>query len=635
MSAVNPLSLYEWGRQSVAKAMFDRLINESNILSSCEMLLTFVTSKLLPRLTLLDVMRAFILALDKGHAHFAGEQEDCSNTSSEDRRWRVINHSPNYTYAEVGDTNQERRFLAMALSRHCTYVVMATWTEDSFSPSCLVEESFLNGLSRSMRHWLILFAVDGFLLCNDISQSAFLVHPCSQQANSFARFFLSHISSSYIWDTEKSHANNVFLDNAVQQIRKEIIKKQQRHPLKTLNLREDNENDQFMTNEVINMLIWALQQRTDKNENKILPIKKERNNLEMPSIKLGLANIKTPFDMYSNELLSILQESYINGFAVDLASIRFEDVCSSTVEQILQTVVNPADIRKINFCHHDPNSILEAKEGLSRLVNLEKFVLASWTTQSDKFSFTETCSMWNDIFVHWPKLRAVEINGIRMSFCDNPKSFQSNALHLPDSLISLKFAHESITAEALEWLARCYEQLNTSQSSPGKDNTSALSCLKLKCETSLTRNLELWNSFLQFFAKYLSCIRSIGFDYCNMNENQACDLINLITSRAKYSSLRRFGIREQNTSRKSLLKIFDAVTSALPDEVSNSGTIFCDYAEPVYFSVHVPFASDQSVLESLRVDKKKIWKRDPTSRFEMNLTNIGKDWTIDIKINFS
>ncbi|XP_076823683.1 uncharacterized protein LOC143469761 isoform X2 [Clavelina lepadiformis] len=599
MSTVGPLSLYEWCRQSIAKAMFDRLINESNILWSSEMLLTFVTSKLLPRLTSLEVMRAFILALDKGHAHFTNEQEDCSNTGSEDMRWRVmISHS--HTCAEVADKNQERRFRAMALSRHCTYVIMATWTEDSFSPSCLVEESFPIGLSRTMRHWLILFAVDGFLLCNDISQSAFLVNPSSQQANSFASVFLSRICSYHVLDARQTHANNAFLDNSVQQqIRNEIIKKRQRHPLKTLDLRELHENDQFITDEVINMLMWALQRRTDKNENKILPIKKEQCNLEIPSIKLGLAYMETSFDMHSNKVLSVLRESYTNGFAVDLASIRFENVCFSTVEQILQTVVNPADIRKINFYHHDPNSIFQAREGLSRLVNLEKFVLASLTSQSDKFSFTETFSMWNDIFVHWPKLRAVKISGIRMSFCDNAKGFQSNALHLPDSLITLKFAHESITAEALEWLARCYEQLNTSQSSSGKDNTSALSCLRLKCETSLTRNLELWNSFLQFFEKHLSCIRSFNFDHCNMNENQARDLINLVTSRAKCSSLRRFGIRERNVSRGSFLKIFDAVISALPDEVTNSGTIFHG-TETSYFSAHVPFASDQIVPEMLR-----------------------------------
>ncbi|CAK8674906.1 unnamed protein product [Clavelina lepadiformis] len=616
MSTVGPLSLYEWCRQSIAKAMFDRLINESNILWSSEMLLTFVTSKMLPRLTLLDVMRAFILALDKGHAHFTNEQEDCSNTGSEGMRWRVmIIHS--HTYAEVADKNQERRFRAMALSRHCTYVIMATWTEDSFSPSCLVEESFPIGLSRTMRHWLILFAVDGFLLCNDISQSAFLVNPCSQKANSFARVFLSPICSYHVLDARQTHANNAFLDNSVQQIRNEIIKKRLRHPLKTLDLRELHENNQFITDEVINMLIWALQRRTDKNENKILPIKKERYNLEIPSIKLGLANIETPFDMHSNKVLPILRESYTNGFAVDFASIRFENVCFSTVEQILQTIVNPADIRKINFCHHDPNSIFQAREGLSRLVNLEKFVLASWTTQSDKFSFTETCSLWNDIFIHWPKLRAVKISGIRMSFCDNAKGFQSNALHFPDSLIFLKFAHESITAEALEWLARCYEQLNTSQSSSGKDKTSALSCLRLKCETSLTRNLELWNSFLQFFEKYLSCIRSFSFDHCNMNENQARDLINLVTSRAKCSSLRRFGIRERNGSRESLLKIFDAVISALPDEVTNSGTIFREHTETSYFSAHVPFASDQIVPEMLR-GSWMIWKSDPTSSFELD-----------------
>ena len=273
MSTVGPLSLYEWCRQSIAKAMFDRLINESNILWSSEMLLTFVTSKLLPRLTLLDVMRAFILTLDKGHAHFTNEQEDCSNTGSEGMRWRVmIIHS--HTYAEVADKNQERRFRAMALSRHCTYVIMATWTEDSFSPSCLVEESFPIGLSRTMRHWLILFAVDGFLLCNDISQSAFLVNPCSQQANSFASVFLSHICSYHVLDARQTHANNAFLDNSVQQIRNEIIKKRQRHPLKTLDLRELHENDQFITDEVIKMLMWALQRRTDKSENKILPIKK-------------------------------------------------------------------------------------------------------------------------------------------------------------------------------------------------------------------------------------------------------------------------------------------------------------------------------------------------------------------------
>ncbi|XP_076821220.1 uncharacterized protein LOC143468112 isoform X2 [Clavelina lepadiformis] len=624
MSNCKPLSLSAWCRQSIAKAMFDRLINESNISSSGEMLLTFVTSKLLPRSTLLDVMRIFILTLDKGHARFSGEQKDCKNANCKMRLWVETKHSPDCPFAEKVDKSPEWRFRAMALSRHCTYVVMATWTDDTFSPSCLVERSFPISLSLTMRQRLVMYSVEGFLLCNDICQLPFPVNSCVAQDDQNAGVYLSR-HTCFDPCSLHTHANNTFLRKSVKQICDKVRHRQQRHPLKTLDLRNENGNV-HCTRAALTALKLALEPTTDKNENLILPLKKEQIDFTMPSIKLEMAVIGSSYDWFSDVLLSILRKSYINGFAVDLASIRFEDVCSSKVEQILQTLVNPWDIRKLEFRHVYPKSIFETKKGLSRLVNLEEFSLASCDRQPIDFTFNETCTIWNNIFVHWTKLKIVEFSRIRMSFCDNTNSIQDNGLHLPDSLISLEFADGSITPEAMEWLTMSN---HSSQSFPGKGNMSALPSLRLHREFTLTNNLKLWKRFLPLFAKSLSSIRSFCVDHCDMKESHAHDMANLMKSQAKYSSLRCFIIREPGVSWKSLLEIFDAVLSTVPDKVSDlAGRAFRGYAELSYFSALVPCASDKTVPKHLRNNTNQeapgmMWT-NPSCRYESFLTQHAK-----------
>uniref|UniRef100_H2Z6X7 Uncharacterized protein n=1 Tax=Ciona savignyi TaxID=51511 RepID=H2Z6X7_CIOSA len=190
------LSLNDACRQSLAQAMYGRLVFESEDSDSYQLLEDFIVNTELPQSIKLSILSSFILALDRGHACMS--DKDCQAATCKTRFLGETNHTSECQFFKTESSMHERRFRAMALTRQCVQVVMATWNKSIFSPAVLVENSFPVGLSLRMRQWLVTYAVDGFLMCHNICQSSFPTSKAEpDDASSFwQKAELYHLSAS-------------------------------------------------------------------------------------------------------------------------------------------------------------------------------------------------------------------------------------------------------------------------------------------------------------------------------------------------------------------------------------------------------------------------------------------------------
>nr|XP_026691689.1 uncharacterized protein LOC100183253 isoform X2 [Ciona intestinalis] len=603
------LSLTDISRQSLGRAMFARLVLEDDVSNAHQLLQDFIVNYQLPKLIKLSILRAFILALDRGHTCLS--DKDCSVTSCKRRFWDETHHAPECQFFKSETSMHERRFRATALSRQCVQVVMATWGDTVFSPGVLVENGYPIGLSLRMRQWLVMYAVDGFLMCHDICQSSF------------------PITSGPDVTTFQQKADQFHLCASVKDLRRQVCEKAEREkknktPM-VLDLRARDTNV-HCTRAALTALKLALERTKYPEPSEYLVPEQTVGPLgapkSVPTIKLEVAVIGSIHDWFSDVLLSVLQKSRIEGLNIDLSSLRFEDVSPHTAGRIIRSLPNPSEIRELNFRHVDPQCLLQARDALCDVTGVEQFALATCDYHPATYTSTDTLTLWNEIFSCWPKLRTLEFSGIRMCFhlADGSISGVTRGakefIRIPPSLRSLEFSNDSVTTDVLLWLNAYYGKRNDDITKDLDDVTRrcCLRTLRFRHETGLARQ-QTRDRLMDVLTTGKHFIEDVTIHHCGITDADADDVINLFDKGLTY--LRRLVILEPAFLWKTTIRVFKAA-------MIRNNPASCN--ELISFSALVPRASDTTVDPQLvSMQAKFPISRNPRCAFEESLQKLAKD----------
>ena len=115
----------------------------------------------------------------------------------------------------------------------------------------------------------------------------------------------------------------------------------------------------------------------------------------------------------------------------------------------------------------------------------------------------------------------------------------NNLVYFPKSLLSLEIADGSVTADVLDWLSTCCQEI--CQSNPTK---IFLRELTLSYETCLANDLNVWKSFLSLLDKSLMNLHKVTLNHCGLTDDQSRHLTDLVNSKECCSPFKSFIINQ-------------------------------------------------------------------------------------------
>ncbi|XP_076815170.1 uncharacterized protein LOC143461223 isoform X1 [Clavelina lepadiformis] len=594
---MNSESLYNLGRKKLAWAMFKRLIHEDSIFCSTKLFYQFVSDETWPKPIKLDVLKFFIRILDGCI---------CSKDVPIDH-WEI----PQHAYHLCNDWYKKLMLRAHVLLRNCTHILMITYTDKTFSPWQVIEQSAHDQLSSRTCDLLVEYAVEGFFLSNKIWQEDVSVK-MSKQCQRGYRYAVPQFEnwrsgavSIQVCKTNPDGLNMNTKNNIITHSRQDKL---------DLDLRQHNGN-QLSLGQTVSVLDRELQRIQARNKSRKSPASEDNEDVKIaPSIKVEVVAFGSPyFDLF----WALMRKSSSHGFTVNTASISLESLSLPVTKSILQNLENPTEILKLNFSHHDPASMLKLKDLLSRITELEQFTFASWTSKITTLTFSETYELWNDVFAKWPHLKHITLSRIRMSFGPaNAAGYKvNNPARLPKNLLSLNFSNGCVTTDLLEWLSACSQ--GNCQLWP---ITYLLPQMTFSFETCLSRNSDVWKKFLSLIHKPFMAMEKLSFKHCGLVDDQAQDLVDLIHSQKHCSPLNTFVINEPKLTWRFIKRLLLAFLSGFPNkDLTKTATLKRRFPKLQLFSVVLPAlaTSDASnfMLHQLRTDVTEYVEKNTNDKF--------------------
>ncbi|CAK8684530.1 unnamed protein product [Clavelina lepadiformis] len=511
MNSKNPLTLYDLGRQLIAIRLYESVLRKKSISSVNKFFYEFFTSKHLPAPVITDLVKVFILVVN-GRTDIPDTPCCCLKEFKTDRNGKDTTQASSY----LRTCNMRFQKWSKEIFRACIQILMLTWPGRKFSPSSIIEDSpDTFGFLYTPTYLVYKYAFEGFLVSNNICKDNIWSKRVKRRSGEKAYLSTRHFRSWCILPRLKN------------------IMKERRERL-DLDL-ERQHAGALSTTETLNILLNTLggfppeyAKPQDSQTAKI--------STTTPSINLKMCS----WEPCNYEFLSVLEQSITFGFTINTISIRIHHCCD-VMETILQRLHFPTNVLQLHINVFNPRKFMEKKDLLLQLSQLKKIFLEISDRLKVKFSIFETATLWNELFCKWPHLHSIKLSGVQMSFqqTNTDSCSANNLVRFPKSLLSLEVADGSVTADFLDWLFACCQEI--CQSNP---TTTFLRELTLSYETCLANDLNVWKSFLSLLDKSLTNLHKVTLNHCGLTDHQVRYLTDLVNSKECCSPLMSFIINQ-------------------------------------------------------------------------------------------
>ncbi|XP_076809218.1 uncharacterized protein LOC143452218 isoform X1 [Clavelina lepadiformis] len=514
MNSKNPLTLYDLGRKLIAIRLYENVLRKKSISSVNKFFYEFFTSKYLPEPVITDLVKVFILVVHK-RIDIQDTSCCCLKECKTNRNGKDTMQASSYLKICKRTTcNMKFQKWSKEILRTCIHILMLTWTGRKFSPLSIIEDSPIPfGFLYTPRELLYKYVFEGFLVSNNIWKDNIWSIRVKRRSGEKEYLPPRHFRSWYIFPR---------LKNIIKERRERLDLDLERHHAGALS-----------TAQTLNILLDTLCGFSPEYA-KSQDSQTANFSTTAPSINLEMCS----WDPCNYIFSLVLQQSIRFGFTVNTISIRFQHFCD-VMETILQRLFFPTNVLQLLISATNPTEIFKQKDLLLQLSQLKKIEISYWWKV--KFSIFETAFLWNDLFCKWPHLHSIQLSGVQMSFeqTNTDSCSANNLVYFPKSLLSLEIADGSVTADVLDWLSTCCQEI--CQSNPTK---IFLRELTLSYETCLANDLNVWKSFLSLLDKSLMNLHKVTLNHCGLTDDQSKHLTDLVNSKECCNPFKSFIINQ-------------------------------------------------------------------------------------------